>query len=54
MDMTRKIFAILEAMEEAYKRENVDGDFADALRYYLDDATDAEIEADYQKWCNKA
>ena len=51
MDKHSKINAILDAMQAAYEREGVDGDFADAHRYYLNDASEAEINADYDKWC---
>lgn len=54
MDKVDKVDAILAAMEEAYEREGVEGDFADARRYYLNDASKEEINADYEKWCNKA
>jgi hypothetical protein len=51
MDKQSKIYAILEAMEEAYEREGIDGDFDDARRYYRDDASEDEINSDYAKWC---
>lgn len=54
MDKHSKIAAILEAMEEAYEREGIDGDFDDARRYYRDDASEAEINNDYDKWCKQA
>lgn len=46
-----KINAILEAMQEAYEREGVEGDFDDARRYYREDASEDEINSDYDKWC---
>jgi hypothetical protein len=52
MDRHSKINAILEAMEEAYEKEGIEGDFADARRYYQEDAAEAEIDADYEKWCH--
>lgn len=51
MNKIEKINAILNAMEDAYEEEGIDGDFADARRYYLDDASEAEINDDYDKWC---
>jgi len=50
MDKHSKISAILEAMQEAYEREGIDGDFDDARRYYYEDASEAEIDADCVKW----
>lgn len=44
---------ILEAMQTAYKAEGVEGDFDDARRYYMNDATSDEIAADHKKWCEK-
>ena len=52
MDKASKVNAILEAMEEAYEREGIEGDFADAHRYYMSDASEVEIDLDYAKWCN--
>lgn len=54
MTKAEKINAILEAMAEAYEREGVEGDFADARRYYRNDATQAEVDADYDKWSANA
>jgi len=54
MTKQEKINAILEAMQEAYEEEGVEGDFDDARRYYQKDATVAEIDADYEKWCTNA
>jgi hypothetical protein len=51
MTRTEKIVAILNSMQDHYEAEGVEGDFPDAHRYYRDEATDAEIEADYIKWC---
>ena len=50
-DLNAKIEAILEAMREAYEREGVEGDFDDARRYYREDASNEEIDADFEKWC---
>jgi hypothetical protein len=52
MDKHSKIDAILNAMQAAYEREQVEGDFADARRYYRDDASEEEINSDYDKWCH--
>lgn len=54
MSRAEKINAILEAMEAAYEAEGVEGDFDDARRYYRIDATDAEVDADYDRWCTGA
>ena len=54
MNKAAKVNAILEAMEEAYEREGVEGDFDDARRYYMSDASEEEINADYTKWCPNA
>lgn len=54
MDKVSKIDAILARMQEAYEEEGIDGDFADARRYYLDDASEEEINYDYDKWCKQA
>ena len=54
MDKYSKINAILEAMQAAYEEEGVEGDFADARRYYLNDASEEEINSDYAKWCPNA
>ena len=53
MSKIEKISAILEVMREAYEREGVEGDFDDARRYYRDDASEDEINADYDKWCKQ-
>jgi hypothetical protein len=53
MDKASKVSAILARMSEAYEREGVDGDFADAHRYYMSDASETEINEDYDKWCSK-
>ncbi len=53
MDKQQLISDILEAMQEAYEAEGVEGDFADAHRYYCEDAGYDEILADHKKWCNK-
>jgi len=45
-----KIDSILAAMQDAYDAEGIDGDFDDARRYYREDASDAEIDADLAKW----
>lgn len=50
LTLNQKIEVILEKMQEAYEREGVEGDFADARRYYAEDASDEEIDADYEKW----
>lgn len=53
MDKHTKISAILEIMEDAYAREGIEGDFDDARRYYMTEATVEEINADYEKWCKQ-
>lgn len=50
MDKHSKINAILDAMQAAYEREGVEGDFEDARRYYRDDASEDEINSDFEKW----
>lgn len=42
--------AIIEAMREAYEAEGEEGDFEDGARYLRDDASDEELDAEYQKW----
>ena len=54
MDKVSKVDAILARMAEAYEEEGIEGDFADARRYYLADASEAEINDDYDKWCKQA
>lgn len=42
---------IVEAMSARYELEGEEpGDYADARRYYIEDASDQEILADYQIW----
>ena len=52
MDKVDKVDAILARMKEAYVEEGIDGDFADARRYYLNDASEEEVDYDYAKWCH--
>jgi hypothetical protein len=40
-------------MQEAYEREGSEGDFEDGRRYYLNDASEEEIDFDYNKWCKQ-
>jgi len=54
MDKASKVNAILARMQEAYDEEGIDGDFADARRYYLEDASEEEVDYDYAKWCPNA
>ncbi len=54
MDKVSKVDAILARMSEAYEEEGIEGDFADARRYYLNDASEEEINYDYAKWCPNA
>jgi hypothetical protein len=53
MSKIEKINAILISMQERYEEEGVEGDFDDARRYYLNDASMVEIDTDYQKWCKQ-
>lgn len=53
MDKQEKINAILHAMQTSYEEWGEEGDFDDARRYYQQDATLAEIDDDYRKWCTK-
>ena len=53
MTKLEKIDAILSTMQEAYEEEGVEGDFADARRYYIHDAPMSEIDADYERWCKQ-
>ena len=46
----QKIYAIVDAMQEAYEAEGVDGDFDDARRYFAEDASNEEIDDEYEKW----
>jgi len=54
MDKVDKVDAILARMKEAYDEEGIEGDFADARRYYLEDASEEEVDYDYAKWCKQA
>jgi len=54
MDKVSKVDAILARMQEAYDEEGIEGDFADARRYYLEDASEEEVDYDYAKWCKQA
>jgi hypothetical protein len=49
-----KASEIIEAMRVAYEAEGTEGDFADAARYLRDDVSDEQLQAEYDKWCNKA
>lgn len=40
----------IEATEAHYQQHGEEGDFADGLRYYLDDATDEELVRDHAEW----
>jgi len=44
---------IISAMRDAYEQEGVEGDFDDGYRHLSEDATDGELQADYDKWCTK-
>jgi hypothetical protein len=48
--LNEKIDAILEAMRKAYEAEGIEGDFDDARRHYSQDATNEEIDDDYDRW----
>jgi len=50
VELARKI---IEAMQEAYEAEGVEGDFADGERYLRDDASDHELLAEEEKWCKQ-
>lgn len=43
--------AIVQAQQEAYEAQGVEGDWDDARRYYRDDASQAELIEDHVKWC---
>jgi len=42
--------SIIEAQIAHYARHGEIGDFDDARRYYLTEASDAEIEHDHERW----
>ena len=42
---------IIDSMREQYKLEGEDGDFEDGLRHLTYDASDSELQQDYDKWC---
>lgn len=47
-----KIEQIIESMKAEHKKDGVTmANYDVTWRYYLDDATDREIDEDYQKWC---
>lgn len=41
---------IIEAMQEKYEAEGEEGDFADGYRHLAEDASDDELEYEYNKW----
>lgn len=43
--------AVIEAMQEAYEQEGIDGDFEDGERYLRDDASDDELLREEERWC---
>jgi len=42
---------IIAAMQARYEEEGEEGDFADGLRYLSQDASDAELVFEHDKWC---
>jgi len=44
---------IVNAMEEAYEAEGVEGDFDNARRYLANDTSDQELLAEEEKWCKQ-
>jgi hypothetical protein len=44
---------IVNAMQEAYEAEGVEGDFDDARRYLANDTSDDELRAEEEKWCKQ-
>jgi len=44
---------ILDEMRKTYEVEGEVGDFADAKRYLINDASDEELRYEYKKWCKK-
>lgn len=42
---------IINAMQASYEEHGEEGDFADGERYLRDDATDAELLAEEERWC---
>lgn len=44
---------IIAAMRDHYEQEGEEGDFDDGYRYLALDASDAELEYEYGKWCKE-
>ena len=42
---------IISAMRTAYEESGDEGDFDDGFRYLSQDASDDELEYEYDKWC---
>jgi hypothetical protein len=50
---SNKASEIIEAMRTAYEEEGEEGDFDDGYRYLSQDASDAELEFEHDKWVKK-
>lgn len=44
---------IIAAMRDHYEKVGDEGDFDDGYMYLVVDASDAELEYEYNKWCKK-
>jgi len=44
---------IISAMREQYALTGEEGDFGDGLRYLANDAGDAELQYEHDKWCKE-
>jgi len=42
---------IISAMRKRYEQEGEDGDFEDGFRHLSQDASDAELQYEHDKWC---
>lgn len=49
-DMAR---GIIDNMREAYERDGEEGDFEDGYRHLANDASDGELQYEYDKWCKE-
>jgi hypothetical protein len=44
---------IISAMRDQYALTGEEGDFGDGLRYLANDAGDAELQYEHDKWCKE-
>ena len=43
----------IDAMRKQYALAGEEGDFKDGLRYLANDASDAELQYEHDKWCKE-